>query len=156
MNSQRKIKWGYSFFSLLILLCGVGFAGCAKPTPLEFGSVCQKDNDQKYVSVEGYLGAGVTVLCSTHGSVRACGLELYDKPGSTSKISAYIEEGTGDNEMEPPTRNYTKDSLKIRTDGGQLVTPQDKVRITGTAKTATDANGSYSVCFIDVKKIEKL
>jgi hypothetical protein len=153
MNSYRGIKSG---ISLLVLSCAVGFAGCAKPTPVEFGSLCQKDNDQKYISVEGYLGAGITVLCSTHGSVRACGLELYDKPGSTSKISAYIEEGTGDNEMEPPARNYTKDSLKIRTNDGQLVTPQDKVRITGTAKTATDANGSHSVCFVNVNKIQKL
>ena len=134
-----------------------GLAGCTKPVPVALDQVCQKENDNQYISVEGYLRTGVTVLCSSRGGTRTCGLELADKPDGTGPISVYVEEGTGRSQMEPLPKSYSNDDLKLRTKDGQTITTQDKVRIIGTAKTTTDAvNSSYTICFIDVTKIEKL
>jgi hypothetical protein len=131
-------------------------AGCTKPVPIAFNQVCQKENDNRYISVEGYLRTGVTVLCSSRGGTRSCGLELSDKPDGSSTISVYVEEGTGRSQMEPLPKSYSNEDLKLRTKDGQPITTQDKVRIIGTAKTTTDAvNSSYTICFIDVTKIEK-
>lgn len=147
-----------SVYSLsLLLLPGLLFMnGCAKPVPVEFSQVCQKDNDKKYISVEGYVRTGVSVLCSSTSGKRTCGLELSDKPDGESKISVYIEEGDGKSQMEPLPKSYGKDSLKLHTSDGGIAGPQDRVRLTGTSNTSTDAAGSYTVCFIDISKIEKL
>jgi len=135
----------------------VSLSGCAKPTPVAFGQVCQKENDERYLSVEGYLRTGVTVLCSSHGGTRTCGIELSEQPEGDSKISVYVEEGTGKSQMEPLPKSYSAESLKLKSSDGQTITPKDKVRIIGTARTTTDAiNSSYTVCYIDVSKIEKL
>jgi hypothetical protein len=132
-------------------------SGCARPTPIAFGQVCQKENDNRYISVEGYLRTGVTVLCSSRSGTRSCGIELGDQPEGGNKISAYVEEGTGKSQMEPLPKSYGAEDLKLKSSDGQPVTPKDKVRIIGTARTATDAvNSSYTVCYIDVSKIEKL
>jgi hypothetical protein len=133
-----------------------GFTGCTKPTPTEFGQVCQKENDKKYISVEGYLRTGASVLCSTRNGTRTCGLELSDKLDGESKISVYVEEGTGAGQMEPLPKSYGKDSLKVHAADGSTLGPKDRVRLVGKATTATDAvNASYTICFIDVDKIEK-
>ncbi len=146
-----------SYASLLLLLAVLGFNGCAKPVAVEFSQVCQKENDDKYISVEGYLRTGVSVLCSSRNGTRTCGLELTDKPDGQAKISVDVEEGTGKSQMEPLPKSYTKESLKVHTEDGSAVGPQDRVRVIGTAKTATDAiNSSLTVCYITVSKIEKL
>jgi hypothetical protein len=142
--------------TLFSTLCLSGISGCTKPVPVEFGQVCQSENDKKYISVEGYLRTGVSVLCSTRNGTRTCGLELTDKPDGENKISVYIEEGTGKSQMEPLPKNYGKDSLKLHTSDGRVAGPQDRVRVIGKSSTATDAtNASYTVCYIDVDKIEK-
>ncbi|HEY0544210.1 MAG TPA: hypothetical protein VGC91_02345 [Pyrinomonadaceae bacterium] len=144
------------FLSLFVLLlCLLALDGCAKPVPVAFNQVCQKENDNKYISVEGYLRTGVTVLCSSRGGTRTCGIELAEKPDGESKINVYVEEGTGKSQMEPLPKSYSDENLKLRTTDGQTVGAQDRVRIIGTAKTATDASSSYTVCYIDVNKIEK-
>ena len=141
----------------LLLPAVFSFGGCAKPVAVEFSKVCQKENDDKYISVEGYLRTGVTVLCSSRNGTRTCGLELTDKPDGQAKISVDVEEGTGKSQMEPLPKSYDKESLKVRTQDGSAVGPQQRVRIIGTAKTATDAiNSSLTVCYITVNKIEKL
>ena len=141
----------------LLLLAVLGINGCTKPVAIEFGKVCQKENDNKYISVEGYLRTGVSVLCSSRGGTRTCGLELSDKPDGQAKISVDVEEGTGKSQMEPLPKSYSKENLKVHTHDGSTVGPQDRVRITGTAKTATDAvNSSITVCYLSADKIEKL
>ena len=130
--------------------------GCTKPVPVAFNQVCQKENDNRYISVEGYLRTGVTVLCSSRNGTRACGLELADKPDGNSSVSVYVEEGAGNSQMQPLPKSYSPDDLKLRAKDGQTIGAQDRVRIVGTAKTTTDAvNSSYTICYIDVTKIEK-
>ncbi len=134
----------------------MSLTGCTKPVPVAFNQVCQKENDNRYISVEGYVRTGVTVFCSSRNGTRACGLELADKPDGNSAISVYVEEGTGNSQMQPLPKSYSPDDLKLRAKDGQPIGTQDRVRIIGTAKTTTDAvNSSYTICFIDVTKIEK-
>lgn len=141
----------------LLLAAAFVTGGCAKPVATEFSKVCQKENDSKYISVEGYLRTGASVLCSSRNGTRTCGLELSDKPDGASKISADVEEGTGKSQMEPLPRSYSKENLKVRTEDSSIIGPQDRVRIIGTAKTSTDAvNSSITVCYITVDRIEKL
>ncbi|MBV9210324.1 MAG: hypothetical protein JOZ52_06825 [Acidobacteria bacterium] len=147
---SKRLKYPLTF---ILLLC---LSGCAKPVPIAFNQVCQKENDNRYISVEGYLRTGVTVHCSSRNGTSACGIELVEKPDGESKISVYVEEGTGNSQMEPLPKSYSDENLKLRTKDGQSVGAKDRVRIIGTAKTATDAiNSSYTVCYIDVSKIEK-
>lgn len=151
-NSARR----RCLFLLAVLLFLTGLTGCTKPVPVAFNNVCRKENDNRYISVEGYLRTGVTVLCSSRGGTRACGLELADKPDGSSAISVYVEEGTGKSQMQPLPKSYSNDDLKLRSKDGQTIGTQDRVRIIGTAKTTTDAvNSSYTICYIDVTKIEK-
>lgn len=151
-QSSKRLK-SLSLFILLLSL--LAFNGCAKPVPVAFSQVCQKESDNKYISVEGYLRTGVTVLCSSRGGTRTCGIELAEKPEGDSKISVYVVEGTGKSQMSPLPTSYSDENLKLRTADGQTVGSKDRVRIIGTAKTTTDANSSYTVCYIDVNKIEK-
>jgi hypothetical protein len=145
------------FTASLFLACAFALSGCAKPVAVAFDQVCTKENNDKYISVEGYLKTGVTVLCSSHGGTRTCGLELLDKPDGQSKISVDIEEGTGKSQMEALPKNYGSDDLKIRAQDGSMVSTRDRVRIIGTASTDTGAgNSSLTVCFVKVAKIEKL
>lgn len=133
-----------------------GLVSCSKPTPVEFKNICQKENDYAYVSVEGYLRTGSNVLCSSRDGTRACGLELLERLDGGNKISVYVEEGTGKSQMDPLPKSYGKENLKIRTGNGQVLGPEERVRIIGTARIGTDvANSSYSICYVDVVKIER-
>jgi hypothetical protein len=157
MSIKRYHLKRISLTFTLLLLIVLGINGCTKPVAVEFGKVCQKENDDKYISVEGYLRTGASVLCSSRSGTRTCGLELSDKPDGQAKISVDVEEGTGKSQMEPLPKSYSKENLKVHTQDGSAVGPQDRVRITGTAKTATDAvNSSITVCYLTADKIEKL
>jgi hypothetical protein len=130
--------------------------GCTKPVPVTFNNVCQNANDNIYVSVEGYLTTGTSVFCSSSDGTRTCGLELVDSPAGTNKISVYLEEGTGKSQMEALPKSYSKENLKVRDSDGQVVGPQDRVRVIGIAASASDVvNSSYSVCYINVEVIER-
>jgi hypothetical protein len=141
----------------LFMAFAFALTGCAKPLAVAFDQVCTTENNEKYISVEGYLKTGVTVLCSSHGGTRTCGLELFDKPDGQSKISVDIQEGTGKSQMEALPKNYSSDDLKIRAQDGSAITARDRVRIIGTAATDTGAgSSSLNVCYINVAKVEKL
>jgi hypothetical protein len=156
MNSNTLNQWRSICAPLLVMIASAGLGGCTKPVPVQFAQVCQNENDNKYVSVEGYLRAGVTVLCSSRDGTKTCSLELSDKPDGESKINVDVEEGTGKSQMEPLPKSYAKDSLKIYVQDGSVIGPKDRVRVIGTARTATDAvNSSLTVCYIKINKIEK-
>jgi hypothetical protein len=157
LNSLRTTLKYVCCWPILPLALSFSMTGCTKPIPVDFGQVCTAENDNKYISVEGYLRTGASVLCSSHDGTRACGLELTDKPDGGSTINAYVEEGTGNSQMEPLPKGYSDDNLKIRTQDGSLVAPRERVRIMGIAKTATGIinSATNTVCFIDVDSIEK-
>lgn len=141
---------------LVLIHCVVILVGCSKPTPVELNKVCQKENDDAYVAVEGYLRIGASVLCSSREGTRSCGLELLERADGGGKISVFVEEGTGNNQMEPLPNGYITENLKIRARDGQILGPQDRVRIIGIAKNGGEiVDSSYSICYVNVEKIEK-
>ena len=136
----------------LLTFTALALAACSQQPaePVAFAEVCAAGTDKKTVVTEGYLRPGVTIMCSnTGGGPVTCGLSLFDPQGGESKMSAYVEEGTGANEVEKPASGYKKGDLKLRADDGSLVGPQDRLRVTGRV-----TNGN-NVCFLNVSKIEK-
>lgn len=159
-TAQKKRKGYLERWTTLglpvLVICIFSLIGCAKPVPLAFNGVCQIENNNKYISVEGYLRTGASVLCSSREGTSTCGLELLEKLEGENKISVYLEEGTGNSQMEPLPKSYSRDDLKIHTRDGQTLGPQDRVRIVGNARIGGDTNNpSYTICYIDVNKIEK-
>lgn len=141
---------------LVLLLCLFGIVSCAKPVPVAFSNACQKENDNIYVSVEGYLSTGTSLFCSSQDGTRTCGLELLDSPDGTNKISVYVEEGIGNSQMEALPKNYSKENLKVRDINGQVVGAKDRIRVVGIARNGNDgADSSFSVCYINVEEIER-
>lgn len=141
---------------LIFTLVLFGLNSCAKPVPVQVNSACQREHNNLYVSIEGYLSTGASVLCSSADGTRACGLELSDTPGGTARINVYVEEGTGKSQMEPLPKLYSKESLKVRADNGHVLGSKDRVRIIGIAKNGTEvANSSATICYVDVEKIEQ-
>lgn len=138
------------------MLCPFVLVSCTKPVPVVFNNACQKEYDKVYVSVEGYLTTGTSVLCSSQDGTRSCGLELVESPDGTNKISVYLEEGTGTSQMEPLPKNYSKEDLKIRDSDGRALGARDRVRVIGIAKSTNEVVGSsYTVCYINVEEIER-
>lgn len=144
------------FTTFLLIFCTSCLAGCAKPVLVDISNACQNGNDNKYIAVEGYLRTGTTVLCSSREGTRSCGLELTDKPDGESKLNVYVEVGTGKSQMDQLPKNYGKDDLRIRDKDGRTFGALDRVRILGVAKNGDAVvNNSYTVCYMNVQKIER-
>lgn len=156
MKRKHDIKGKAHYVWIVLIVFSLGLLSCTKPIPVAFNNACQKENNNVYISVEGYLSTGTSVLCSSRDGTRTCGLELADSPNGTNKISIYLEEGTGKNQMEPLPKSYSKENLKIRDRDGQVHSAQDRVRVIGIAKSGNDVvNSSYAVCYINVQEIER-
>jgi hypothetical protein len=81
---------------------------------------------------------------------------LTDKPDSESKLNVYVEVGTGKSQMDQLPKNYGKDDLRVRDKDGRMFGAQDRVRILGVAKNGDAVvNNSYTVCYMNVQKIER-
>lgn len=156
MKRKRQIANNTNYALFVLMLCSFELISCTKPVPVAFDNACQKEYDNIYVSIEGFLSTGTSVLCSSRDGTRTCGLNLVDSPDGTNKISVYLEEGTGKSQMEPLPKNYGKENLKIRDSDGQVLGARDRVRVTGIAKNTNDVVGSsYVVCYINVQEIER-
>lgn len=138
----------------LTIFCGFAFAACAakQGEPVDIANACKPESDQKYYEIAGYLSASGSVFCSNIGSSRVeCGLDFTDAPGGSKKFSADIAQGSGANSIEKLESGYKDSDIKIRDNGGQLISLSDKVKITGKMSTTPDG----SVCFMQVDRIEK-
>lgn len=143
-----------TLLSLTVVFVALAAASCTKPKPVDFGGVCSEANEKKTVVTEGFLRIGSSVFCSnTGGGPVTCGLDLFDPQGGDKKVSAYVVQGTGENEVEKLPSGYKKSDLKLRDDAGALVGPDDRLRVTGRVSYAN--NAGTQVCFINVEKIEK-
>lgn len=146
----------------LVFCCGAVslFSACSRaPEPdgiaVEYANVCALENNNKRVTTEGYLVLGSSTFCSGKKGDVSCRLDFMEKPESTKDFTAYVTEGTGANQMEKLPRSYKRDDLKLRANDGSMVSPQDKVRVTGEViSVKTGATGEIS-CSITVKKIER-
>jgi hypothetical protein len=139
--------------TLLILFVICLMAGCnTKGEPVEFARVCDEANEKKVVEVSGFLVEKGGVFCSNIGGGRLeCGFTLTEKLGDEKGLKAEIAQGTSANSVEQLPKGYKKEDIKIRDNGGSIIAPSDKVKITGKMSI-----GPAGVpCFMQVDKIER-
>ena len=137
-------------YLLLAALSGL-MLGCSSApppaTPMTFATWNTKENDQKQISLEGYVRLPAAALVSD-----TMLLELHEKPeGKSSSVDFSTRIGSGKNQVEKPPKDYSDKDLKLHANDGSLVGPQDKVRISGKVVYSP----STSILFepIDVQKL---
>ena len=159
---------------LFLLLLSAFFVSCTKnnisSAPLiEYGEVCSDANNEKEVSVQGFLQVAEKVPCMKMlYPKRDCAFKFLDKVNVVGKeILVYLPEGAEKNHAETPetgksnlkpTSVFTRNEVKFRLDDGNLITPQADIAtpVTVTGKVnLTDGNGSEKICSIRTTKIEK-
>jgi hypothetical protein len=142
--------------TICILITTFLLAACTKDAvPVELSKVCAADNEKKYISTSGFLDDKGGVFCSSIGGRMDCGFAVLPAPGGDKVFSADIEQGSGSNEVEKLDRGYKKEDIKIRDNTGAILTPSDRVNLTGEMSIAPAAPGGVGVCFMKVDKIEK-
>jgi hypothetical protein len=116
---------------------------------VKYSEMCQQDNKDKVVSVDGYFGTNdLMVSCSGEGEKKRCTINLMPKPGSPDGHSASVSVGGGPNQMDALPSQYTAEDLHLRTSDGKQVGPRDRARVVGKMYV-TD-----SYCSIDVIEIQ--
>src|SRR5262245_28661373 len=108
-------RWVMRIAGLLVLFAATfGIVGCSEgpPTagePRPFGAVCDKANDGKRVSVEGYLA-----LPDSFTGSQSAVLRLYQTADETGQpIGVQIPIGAQPNQMEMPPKQYSAADLKV-------------------------------------------
>jgi hypothetical protein len=146
----------------LILLCGavgLGSACSRRPEPegiaVEYGKLCALENNGKRVNTEGYLELGSTSFCSGKKGDISCRLDFKEQPDSARNITAYVTEGNGANQMEKVPDNYKPSDLKLRAEDSSMISPRDKVKISGDVISMNVGPNGENSCSITVKKIER-
>ncbi len=122
---------------------------------MEYAKVCTPENNGKRVTTQGYLELGSSSFCSgTKGEI-SCHLKFKEKPDSATNFAAYVMEGTGANQMEKLPPSFKPKDLKLRANDGSMVSPQDRVEITGSVISMKVGANAQDICSITVKKIEQ-
>lgn len=141
--------------TMTMLALSVVFAAQAcdtKGVPTEFGKACAIENEKKYIEVSGFLADRGGVFCSNIGGGRLeCGFDLKETADGDKKLRVEIEQGTGANTVEKLESGYKKEDIKIRDNAGSVISPGDKVRLTGKMSISPDG----IVCFMQVSRIER-
>lgn len=162
---------------LFLLLLSAFFVSCAKNNittsssapVVKYGEVCNDENNEKDVSVQGFLNVADKVPCmKILNPKRDCAFKLLDKVNIVGKeILVYLPEGAEKNHAETPetgksnvkpTSVFTRDEVKFRLDDGNLITPQADIAtpVTVTGKVnLTDGSVGEKICSIMATKIEK-
>lgn len=106
----------------LIVLAVLGaalLAACGSPddaVEVSFEDACAEDD--RWVTVEGYLGAGAQTSCESIGDSEECHMLLVNPDDASDTVTATIEVGDGSNQMDPIPDNYTADDLVFRDNAG--------------------------------------
>lgn len=144
---------------IFLTIIAIAAAACATKTgtPVEYSKACGAENDKKYIEVTGYLNDKGGVFCSnTGGGPVRCGFKLLETPTSEKGFSADIEQGTWANNVEKLQSGYKKEDIRIHDDGGNILGPDQKVKVVGKMNVAKSAsNAENDVCYLTVTKIEK-
>jgi hypothetical protein len=137
---------------------GVLLTACEKPTTIGYANVCNRDNDGKLIETTGYLNDGNGVFCSnTRNGTMECSFTLVEKPHDEKGISADISVGTSANTAEELKSNYAPEDVKIRDNNGELISPAQKLRVTGRLQSFADkTDPSEGGCYLTVKTIKRL
>ena len=134
----------------VLVVCCV-LAGCDQPAvPVEFSKACAVEYEKKQVEMRGFLSARGSVFCSNRSGRMECGITFTETPGAQKSISAYIEQGSGANNVEKLKSGYKREDVKIHDNHGKIISLAEKVKLTGKLNVTPD----LSTCFVDVAKIE--
>ena len=121
----------------------------ANAVHVKYSELCQKENNDKVVSVDGYLAMNsLMVSCTGEGASQRCTLNLGLKPGSMDGHSASVAVGGGPNQMDALPDKYQAEDLHLHTADGKLLGPRDRVRL--IAKMSVSDN----LCWIEVLEIQ--
>jgi hypothetical protein len=128
----RQLVTGLMVLSLLL-------AGCASEPPTAgeltaFAAVCDRANDGKRVTVEGYL-----ILPDEFTESSSVVLRLYkdldayfaESNAESAKIGVTVQFGTDANQIEEVPTSYSDEDLKIHTADEQVVGYETLVRVSG-------------------------
>ncbi len=116
---------------------------------VKYADLCQKDNKDKVVSVDGYFGTNdLMVSCFGEGEKKRCTLNFMPKPGSREGHSASVSVGSGPNQMEALPDKYKAEDLHLRTKDGKTIGPRDWVRVVAKMNVAD------SYCSLEVLEIQ--
>jgi len=116
---------------LCALLC---FAGCSEGpktvgAPATFENVCDKSNDGKRLSLEGYLDFPSSFK-SSEPSIMMRLRPAFDSRATVVGVSVQL--GSGPNQVELPPKQFTPADIKLHAGDGKLAGFRDKVRVSGT------------------------
>lgn len=149
---------GVSFLWGLVAL--VGLSACRKPAPpapsMDIATFCgdgkkpaieKGQGKGERGQVEGYLQMpSMFVMCSD-----TCLFQLSsDKEGKGPKVGLSLKIGSGESRIDRPGKNFSKDSLTIRTTDEKKVDLSRPLRASG-ARIGSDAKS----CVMIVDRIEQ-
>jgi len=144
---------------IFLSVIAIAAVACATKTgtPVEYSKACGMENDKKYIEVSGYLNDKGGVFCSnTGGGPVRCGFKMLETPTSEKGFSADIEQGTSANNVEKLQSGYKKEDIKIHDDNGEILAPDQKVKLVGKMNYAKGGgDGTNDVCYLTVTKVEK-
>ena len=126
----------------------VGCSSAPPPaTPMTFANFNAQANNDKQISLEGYLRLPVSALVSDTMLI-----DLYETPDGKGKpVPVSMNIGSGANSVEKPPKDYTEKDLKVHANDGSLVEPQQKVRVSGKLVYSPSASILYRP--IDIQKL---
>ena len=134
--------------TLLVIVCLILLTACQEAVPIAFENVCQTENDDLNVIIDGYFSLGASVYCSDVSGESRCGLKFNRYPDGELDCSAEVMEGRRRNQMLPLESGYVEGDLQIKTADGSVIGVGDHVWVTGELLVTQD------VCLMYVEKIE--
>jgi hypothetical protein len=132
----------------LIITGMLTLTACQEPVAVTFDQVCQVENNQQFISTDGYFSLGTTVYCSDTAGDFRCGLVFNSYPDGDQEFSAELKEGNRKNMMRHLESGYLEEDLQIKTDSRDLIGVGQHVTVTGEMLVTKD------VCLMYVDKIE--
>jgi len=131
------------------LACAI--LGCSSPpppaTPKTFANFNTQENNDKQISLEGYLRMPVAAMVSDTMLV-----DLFEKPdGKDKPVPVQLRIGSSANCVEKPPKNYSDKDFKVHANDGSLVSPDQKVRVSG--KLIYSPSSSILFSPVDIQKL---
>ena len=116
-----------------VLLLAACSAGPRVPgVPTTFDAVCDKSNDGKRLSLEGYVDFPSSFKSNEISIMMRLRPELRSSP---RVVGVSVELGNGPNRVEMPPKSFTPENIKLHTSDGRVAGFMDKVKVSGTMYT---------------------
>jgi hypothetical protein len=108
-----------------------------KATPMEISDLCQYKNNEKYVTIEGFLDVGTLFSCSGKEGNVTCGFNISkENPlenDNVKNVGLFIKQGDEKDQVKKydESQAFKMDLLHINNKNGQKITASKKVRLSG-------------------------